>query len=662
MESQATTLPQGAGYGVVVGIGFFFALLMVGISSLQNRYTRFSTRHSEEFNTASRNVKPGLIASGIVSAWTWAATLLQSSTVAYRYGVAGPFWYAAGATVQILMFSVLACKVKQNAPKCHTYLEIIYARYGPVTHWVFIFFALLTNVLVGSQLLLGGSAVVTSLTGMNVYAAIFLIPVGVCAYVVLGGLRATFLCDYSHTLILMVIMLYFMFNVYTTNDLIGSPSRMYDLLVDAAQRIPVKGNIEGSYLTLKSNFALVFGIIQLCSGSGTVFLDQAYWQRAIASRPRTAVHAYILGGMAWFAIPFGFATTLGLAAVALVSNPVFPTYPALPSEPQISSGLAAAFSASALLGTRGAVALLIVLFMAVTSCASAELVAVSSVLTFDIYKTYLRPRATPAQLIRVSHAMIGVFGLTMAVFACVWNAIGIDLGWLFLTMGLLIGGAVFPAAFAVTWRGQTAAGAIAGCLAGLAAGLAAWLVTAHQLYGELTIATTGMEYPTLAGCLAAILVGLVSTVIVSLLSPCDFDWAITRAINSSTAELETEDTSAVTEPIDARKEKDASEDSQPDEKGQAGQGDSADLRSALKLAWVASVVLSLAMDLLIPIPMFLSHYVFSRGFFTAWVVISFVWVFASAATSCILPVWETRAFFVELAVAISQDLKALLRG
>lgn len=63
-----------------------------------------------------------------------------------------------------------------------------------MTHWIFIFFALLTNVLVGSQLLLGGSAVVTSLTGMNVYAAIFLIPLGVCVYVVLGGLRATFLC------------------------------------------------------------------------------------------------------------------------------------------------------------------------------------------------------------------------------------------------------------------------------------------------------------------------------------------------------------------------------------------------------------------------------------------------------------------------------------
>jgi Na+/proline symporter len=51
-----------------------------------------------------------------------------------------------------------------------------------------------TNILVGSQLLLGGSAVVTSLTGMNVYAAIFLIPLGVVAYVLMGGLRATFLC------------------------------------------------------------------------------------------------------------------------------------------------------------------------------------------------------------------------------------------------------------------------------------------------------------------------------------------------------------------------------------------------------------------------------------------------------------------------------------
>lgn len=68
--------------------------------------------------------------------------------------------------------------------------------------------------------------------------------------------------------------------------------------------------------------------------------------------------------------------------------------------------------------------------MAVTSCASAELIAVSSILTFDIYKTYFKRDAQPSQLIVVSHIMICVFGATMAIFACIWNAIGIELGWL----------------------------------------------------------------------------------------------------------------------------------------------------------------------------------------------------------------------------------------
>jgi Na+/proline symporter len=354
----------------------------------------------------------------------------------------------------------------------------------------------------------------------------------VCTYVILGGLRATFLCDYSHGLVLMVIILYFMFTVYTSNETIGSPSRMYDLLHEAAIKRPVAGNHEGSYLTLKSNLALIFGVIQLCSGSGTVFLDQAYFQRAVASRPTTAVKAYVMGGLAWFAIPFGFATTLGLAAVALADHPQFPTYPNLPSESDISAGLASALSASALLGTHGAVALLLSLFLAVTSCASAELIAVSSVLTFDIYKAYFNPSASPSRLITVSKICICIFGLTMSIFAVIWNLIGIDLGWLFLVMGLIIGGAVFPMAFSITWTGQSKAGAIAGPISGLCAGIIAWLVTAQQYFGELTIASTGHEYSTLAGNMAAIFTGLIVTVVVSLCKPQNFDWAITRAINS----------------------------------------------------------------------------------------------------------------------------------
>ena len=50
---------------------------MLVLTAIQARYTGFSPKNSEEFNSASRSIKPGLIASGIVSAWTWAATLVR---------------------------------------------------------------------------------------------------------------------------------------------------------------------------------------------------------------------------------------------------------------------------------------------------------------------------------------------------------------------------------------------------------------------------------------------------------------------------------------------------------------------------------------------------------------------------------------------------------
>jgi Na+/proline symporter len=52
----------------------------------------------------------------------------------------------------------------------------------------------------------------------------------------------------------------------------------------------------------------------------------------------------------------------------------------------VSAGLPAAAAASALLGKAGAAILLVLLFLAVTSASSAELIAVSSILTYDIYK------------------------------------------------------------------------------------------------------------------------------------------------------------------------------------------------------------------------------------------------------------------------------------
>jgi Na+/proline symporter len=79
----------------------------------------------------------------------------------------------------------------------------------------------------------------------------------------------------------------------------------------------VEGNLASSYLTMASCGALIFGIINIVGNFGTVFVNQAYWQRAIAASPKSAFKGFIVGGLAWFAIPFALATTLGLSAVAI---------------------------------------------------------------------------------------------------------------------------------------------------------------------------------------------------------------------------------------------------------------------------------------------------------------------------------------------------------
>ena len=76
------------------------------------------------------------------------------------------------------------------------------------------------------------------------------------------------------------------------------------------------------------------------------------------------------------------STTLGLAAVALRGDPDIRSL----TPEDVSAGLPVSAAAAAILGKTDAAALLVVLFLAVTSATSAELIAVSSLLTYDVYK------------------------------------------------------------------------------------------------------------------------------------------------------------------------------------------------------------------------------------------------------------------------------------
>jgi urea-proton symporter len=90
-------LSQTAGWVIVAGFGAVFSVFTTLLVWLDHKYGGTEST-SEQYNSAGRSIKVGLTACDIVSKWTWAATLLQSSNVAYKFGVSGPFWYASGTS------------------------------------------------------------------------------------------------------------------------------------------------------------------------------------------------------------------------------------------------------------------------------------------------------------------------------------------------------------------------------------------------------------------------------------------------------------------------------------------------------------------------------------------------------------------------------------
>lgn len=607
-------LDESWGWFIVVGLGAVFAIVITVETKIEERYLGVS-QTSEWFNTAGRVIKTGLTAAAIVSAWTWAATLLQSSTVAYQYGISGPFWYAAGASIQVLLFGILAIELKRKAPNAHTFLEIIRARYGEAAHRVFLVFALMTNMIVTAMLLLGGAAVVNGLTGMDISLAAFLIPIGVMIYTLVGGLKATFVADYMHTIIIFVVILVFVGTVYFVSPVTGGIEGMFDKLTEAAAINPVEGNAAGAYLTMASLGGLIFGIINIVGNFGTVFVDQAYWQRAIAARPQSTVKGFLLGGACWFAIPFTLATTMGLTAVALGVD-------LTPEEVQL--GLTVPAAASVLMGEVGAVLVLTMLFMAVTSAGSAELIAVSSLVTYDVYRTYKNPNASGKKLLKVSRYTIIGFGIGMGGLAVILLSMGLSLGFVYLAMGVLIGSAVIPIALTITWRRTNKYAATAGAIIGLVVALITWTGVAASMYdGEISLVSLGDNYSMLFGNIAGILTGGAIAGLGSLATKTKFDWAEMKEriklVDISKTEMEQLEV------------------------------DEAILKKAFKFSLKGGGLMTLILIVAWPMPLFFADYVFDIGFYSLWVGISVVWV--SVATFFIvgLPIIEARQGIAKVA-------------
>ncbi|KAM0716246.1 hypothetical protein Q7P37_007691 [Cladosporium fusiforme] len=678
-------LSQADGYGVIVGLSILFCGIILFAVRIQKRYLAEDSNHSEMFMVANRTVGTGLTCSAVFSSWMWINESVIAAAYTYRWGVALPMWWASGLSFQIALMAVLGIVAKLRVPYAHTSLEFIKIRYGAYAHGIFIVLNLINNIFGCGGMILAGAQLVSGMTGMHIAAAGILIPAGVVVYTVVGGLKATFLTDFLHTTVALILLIYFSLAVLT-NEHIGGIYGLYDKVM--AAEVYIEGNYAGSLLSAKSRGAILFGLVLKLGNLALVILDTAFWQKSFASDVKATVPAYDLASIVILAVPWCTGTIIGLSARAIENNPVWVLYPGTLTELQVNSGMVMPYVLKSLLGTGATTGLLVLIFMAVTSTISSSVIAVSSIISLDVYRTYINPNASDRKTLQVSHLGVICHGAFMAGFALMLNYAGATNNWSTYFRPIIACPGIFPLMLTILWSGQTKAAAIASPVLGLMCGLLTWFVLSWYWGGAINIWTTQQQLPGLYGACVSLFSPAIFSVVISLAKPSRFDWRVFLRVNliedestaansiASTSESKVDlDNPAAQDTAVAEKNPiEISNDSKPPSSNTSPDPSTSNpndldnvvhpmssetlrhIRKWLRIASIFFAVNVVTTLILWPLPLY-RDWIFTRSFFGGWVTMAILWHFAAMAAVIVFPCYDGREAIWKAIVGIVGELR-----
>merc|ERR1712003_285660 len=233
-----------------------------------------------------------------------------------------------------------------------------------------------------------------------------------------------------------------------------------------------------------------------------------------------------------------------------------------------------------------------------------------------IYREYINPEATGEQILEISRLVILGFGIFMGCLAIILDIMGLNLGWVYLFMGIVIGSAVIPLWNMMTWDKASGKGAVIAAWAGLVLAIAGGLAAAQIQSGSISIATLGKNEVMLSGNLIAIFSsGFIHYVYSKFIDPQNFDFSTL----DENIHLVEQDLSGLS----------------PE------QQDKDELRRAKRWITRRGYLLTFVLIILWPI-LSIPAQVFTESYFSFWVLVSIAWGFGAAITITILPIFESQ--------------------
>lgn len=335
------------------------ALLAIGYSARKSQVRNF-----EDFEVAGRRVRWPLIAGSFVVTFTWASTILVAGEAGYNFGWPALWIYpisAAGFAITVPAW----IRIKKSLPDGTTYPEFVRLRFGKNTHILTTLVTLAIHFIVLFYLIIGLGFGFSPLFGLEFWEAVVFGGAIIILFTVLGGLWSSLMTDYFQYLVVwIVVSLVFIFGT----NAVGGLGAVYDNL--AAQEMT-----KGFALVTEDSFLNYFFVYLF----GWIFyplVDQTVWQRVYAlDDPDDTARTISVAMLTWAFLP-AMGVLIGIIGAA--GNVQFGS----PSE-------IVAATVSTYAPTWLVILFALLVFNAIASTLGSMLVAMSGIITKDIYDTYV---------------------------------------------------------------------------------------------------------------------------------------------------------------------------------------------------------------------------------------------------------------------------------
>ncbi len=434
MEHQSAILDSYIGWILLAFLGLLWIYL--------GHYWGKKAKSMEGYMLAGRNVGLALGTATAMATWITSNTTMLAPQFALELGIWGMIAYST-ASFGLLLFAPLAKRIRALMPKGYTSGDFIRLRYGKPAWIVFLVISIFYGFTWLISMGMAGGILMYAIAGIPYEIGMTAILFVCVVYTLFGGLYAVIGTDYIQTLIILIGIVIVGIGVLTYAD-------FSQIHTDLLKENPMLLNIllPAAIMAIFNN--MLFGI-------GEIFHSNVWWSRAFAMRDGVGKKAYTLSGYFWIPVPIA-AGFIALASGALGINITSPD-------------MVGPLVAANVLGKIGSIVVFAVFFCSLASSIDSLLAATSDLITEDIYRRLINPKANEQRLRKVSAGII--VGLGVLTWAVCMPHIG-TLATVLFFAGPMVGSTIWPIASGLFWKKASGSGALVAMVSGTVIGLIAY--------------------------------------------------------------------------------------------------------------------------------------------------------------------------------------------